>query len=170
VEELSGGRLLERARVESGLSGAQLARLAGTSRPTLAAYEHGSKSPTLATAERVLAAAGFRFDIVPVPTFTMLEDNRGRPFFVPDRLPRLPLTLALARVRLPLHLNWSIPGYMYDMADRQERHRVYEIVLREGTADDIMTYVDGALLIDAWPVLVLPAPIRQGWEQIALAL
>jgi transcriptional regulator with XRE-family HTH domain len=165
----SGGQLIEWARREAGLSGAELARLARTSRPTLAAYEHGSKSPTLATAQRLLAAAGFRLDIVPVPRFRVAADERGRPFAVPDRLPRLPAAQALARVRLPTHLAWSGPGRTYDLADRRQRHRVYEIVLREGTAEDILAYVDGALLVDAWPELVLPAPIRRHWERTALA-
>ncbi|WP_131785350.1 helix-turn-helix domain-containing protein [Protofrankia symbiont of Coriaria ruscifolia] len=168
MEGSSSGRLIERARLEAGLSGAEMARLAHTSRPTLAAYEHGSKSPTLATAERLLAVAGFRLDIVPVPGFQVVNDERGRPFVVPDRLPRLPVTLALARVRLPVHLGWSDPARIYDLSDRQQRQRVYEIVLREGQAEDIQTYIDGALLIDAWRELVLPAAIRRRWEQTVL--
>jgi hypothetical protein len=96
----------------------------------------------------------------------LAADERGRPFAVPDRLPRLPVDRALARVRLPAHLGWSPDaGRTYDLADRQQRHRVYEIVLREGTAEDILAYVDGALLADAWPDLVLPARIRREWEQ-----
>lgn len=159
------GRLIQEARLEAGLSGAELARRAGTSRPTLAAYEHGTKSPSLETAARVLAAAGFRLDIVPAPSFTVVIDDRGRPFTVPDRLPRLPIGQALAQVRLPIHLGWSGADRDYDLADPQQRHRLYEIVLREGQPDDILTYVDGALLLDAWPHLVLPARIRQAWER-----
>jgi transcriptional regulator with XRE-family HTH domain len=165
--ESSAGRLIEAARLEAGLSGAELARRAHTSRPTLAAYEHGTKSPTLDTAARLLAAAGFRLDITPLPLFKVVVDERGRPFAVPDRLPRLPLRQALARVRLPTHLNWSDPERIYDLADRQQRHRLYEIVLREGRAEDILTYVDGALLVDAWLELVLPAPIRRAWKERA---
>jgi transcriptional regulator with XRE-family HTH domain len=161
----SPGRLIEEARLEAGLSGAELARRAGTSRPTLAAYEHGPKSPTLETAARVLAAAGFRLDIVPVPSFTIVIDGRGRPFAVPDRLPRLPVGHALAQVRLPIHLGWSDPDRAYDLTDPQQRHRLYEIVLREGQPDDILTYIDGVLLLDAWPHLVLPARIRKAWER-----
>ena len=51
--------LLRRARVAGGLSQEELARRAGTSRPTLSAYEHGRKSPTPATAARLLTQAGF---------------------------------------------------------------------------------------------------------------
>lgn len=167
--EPSTGHLIEVARLEAGLSGAELARRAGTSRPTLAAYEHGRKSPTLETAARLLGAAGFRLDIAPLPSFEVVVDGRGRPFAVADRLPRLPLGQALARVRLPVHLNWSDPDRVYDLADRQQRRRVYEIVLREGQPDDILTYIDGALLVDAWPELVLPVPVRRAWERTLLA-
>ena len=57
--------LLEDARRSAGLSQDALARLAGTSRPTLSAYEHGRKSPTLATAARLLSKAGFDLAAVP---------------------------------------------------------------------------------------------------------
>ncbi|MGF7238113.1 MAG: helix-turn-helix transcriptional regulator [Frankia sp.] len=165
VASSSPGRLIEEARLEAGLSGAELARRAGTSRPTLAAYEHGTKSPTLETAARVLAAAGFQLDIVPMPSFALVVDGRGRPFAVPDRLARLPVGQALAQVCLPIHLGWSDPDRVYDLADPQQRHRLYEIVLREGQPNDILTYIDGALLLDAWPHVVLPARIREAWER-----
>ena len=51
------GKLLERARVSSGLTQEELARRAGTSRPTLSAYEHGRKSPTVATFAWLLSGA-----------------------------------------------------------------------------------------------------------------
>lgn len=41
---------------------------------------------------------------------------------------------------------------------------MYEIVLREGEPADLLTYVDGALLVDLWDELVLPAAIRRAWE------
>ena len=73
---------------------------------------------------------------------------------------------ALATVELPLHLNWSDRGRRYDMHDRRQRARVYEIVLREGGADDVLRYVDGALLIDHWRDLVLPATVRAAWDPL----
>ncbi|CAN5651918.1 hypothetical protein BH23GEM3_BH23GEM3_26500 [soil metagenome] len=45
-------------RERSGLTQAELAYAAGTSQPTIAAYEAGRKSPTLRTVERLAAAAG----------------------------------------------------------------------------------------------------------------
>jgi uncharacterized protein len=52
--------LIREARRDAGLSQRELARRAGTSQPTLARYERGHAVPTLATLERILAAAGKR--------------------------------------------------------------------------------------------------------------
>lgn len=51
-------RLIKDARAAAGLTQAELARRAGTSQPTVAAYESGEKIPTVSTLERQLAAAG----------------------------------------------------------------------------------------------------------------
>lgn len=158
--------LLERARRLAGLSRSELARRAGASRPTLAAYAAGTKSPNLATAERIARAAGFDLDLIPRPAFREVAVGRGRAVYVPAVLPRLPAERALGRVRLPLHLNWSQPGRVFDLADRRQRARVYEIVLREGTGEDITSYIDGALLADLWPELILPGPVRRAWQPL----
>jgi transcriptional regulator with XRE-family HTH domain len=50
------------ARRTSGLSLRELAARANTSHSAIA-YEHGRTSPTLATLERILAAAGFAIDV-----------------------------------------------------------------------------------------------------------
>jgi hypothetical protein len=65
-----------------------------------------------------------------------------------------------------LDLNWSQPGREFDLSDRQQRAQVYEIVLREGTGTDVSTYVDGALLADIWPELILPIAIRREWQPL----
>lgn len=83
-----------------------------------------------------------------------------------DHLPRLPIEQALAEVVLPVRINWSQPARLFRLADRGDRARVYEIVLREGTAEDALAYVDGALLIDLWDELVLPAWIRAAWAPV----
>ena len=143
----AGSNLIERARHEAGLSQQQLAQLAGTSRPTLSAYENGRKSPTLETLERLLGRAGRRLVAEPLVTFNKVSTRR-RTLEVPSALPRLTPQRAFAAVELPLTLNWSEPGRVFRPADRRERARLYEIVLREGTAADILTYIDGALLVD----------------------
>jgi transcriptional regulator with XRE-family HTH domain len=150
----------------AGLSRSELARRAGASRPTLAAYAAGTKSPNLATAERILRAAGFELELAPRPDFSEVAVGRGHAVYVPAFLHRLPVDRALRRVRLPLHLNWSEPDRAYDLSDRRQRARVYEIVLREGTAQDISDYVDGALLVDLWPDMVVPAQLQRAWQPL----
>ena len=158
--------ILEHARRAAGLSQAALAAAAGTSRPTLSAYEHGRKSPTLPTAARILAAAGFELTIEPRVEFREVAVDHGRPIVGPTVLPRLPVERALAVVELPLHLNWSDRGRRFDLRDRRQRARVYEIVLREGGPDDVLSYIDGVLLVDLWDELVLPWAIRSAWQDV----
>lgn len=71
-------RLIKEARAAAGLTQAELARRAGTSQPTIAAYEAGDKIPNGDTLERLLRAAG-----------TSLTTSRPRPSQPTDRLRRL---------------------------------------------------------------------------------
>jgi len=162
------GALLEQVRVSAGLTQEELARRAGTSRTTLSAYEHGRKSPTAATLARLLSRAGWELAAQPHVSFTR-QPGHGSPVWVPDRLPRLESARALARVELPLHLNWSAPGRVFDLGSRADRARVYEIVLQEGRPADILTYVDGVLLADLWSDLVLPRRVRAAWDPVVRA-
>lgn len=59
-------------------------------------------------------------------------------------------------VRLPRRVNWSRTDPTYDLADRRQCARVYEQVLREGTADDVRFYIDVDRLIELW---VLPPAV-----------
>lgn len=158
--------LLVRARRRSGLTQEALARRSGTSRTTLSAYEHGRKSPSLVTAQRIVEATGFALDLVPRVTFVEQVTSRGRVLIVPDVLWRLPVDQGLGQVVLPLHLNWSTPGRVHDLRDRSDRARVYEAVLREGSAEDLLTFIDGMLLVEAWDELVLPRDVRQAWQPV----
>jgi transcriptional regulator with XRE-family HTH domain len=158
--------LIARARRMSGLGQEELARRAGTSRPTLSAYEHGRKSPSLVTARRIVEAAGFDLDLVPILGFHEVLTSRGRVVTVPDRLWRLPIEWAFAEVELPLHLEWSMPGRRVSLRERARRERVYEVVIREGLAEDLLTYIDGALLLDSWSELVIPQDVRLLWQPL----
>ena len=158
--------ILEAARHRAGLTQLELSSRAATSRPTLSAYESGRKSPTLDTAERILRVAGFVLSIDHIPKFRKVRSKHGRPFYVAEALWRLPLEDSFAKVQLPLSVNWSDPGRMFDLAKRKQRNRCYEIVLREGMPADIAKYVDGALLLDAWEELVLPRDLRREWSPI----
>jgi len=163
---MGAAELLGRVRRAAGLSQEELARRARTSRTAVSAYEHGAKSPSLDTAERLLHFAGYDLDARPRVTFVAVAGARGRTIAVPDRLPQLALQDALAVVELPLMLNWPQPGRVFRLADRADRARVYETVLREGGPDDVLRYVDGALLVDLWQDLVLPRDVRAAWSPL----
>lgn len=159
--------LLAEARRASGLSQAEVARRAGTSRPTVSAYEHGHRNPTLETVERLLAVNGQQLALVPVPRFERRADRRGKPFFVPDQLPaRLSASGALGTIVLPAHVDWSTPGTPRAMSDRRQRTLAYQALLAEGEPDDITRFVDGALLVDAWADMHLPVAIREVWQPL----
>jgi transcriptional regulator with XRE-family HTH domain len=66
----SANNLLREARRRAGLGQGELAHRAGTSQPAVARLEAGHASPTLATLERLVAAAGFdlRLELVPKTT------------------------------------------------------------------------------------------------------
>jgi hypothetical protein len=120
----------------------------------------------MATAARILAAAGFTLDAIPAISFREHPTSRGRSVLVPSHLPRLPPDRALATVTLSLHLRWSDTTRTFDLSDRRDRARVYEIVLREGTEDDLLAYIDGVLLVDLWDDLVLPRDVRSAWTPL----
>ena len=87
----------------------------------------------------------------------------ARPVAVPAELGGASARKAHGCVQLPLHIRWSGPPVTYDLADRADRARVYEQVLREGTEDDVRFYVDGDHLLELWDELVLPPPVREAW-------
>ena len=84
---------------------------------------------------------------------------------VPDRLPALAPAEALARIELPLHLEWSNEDRPRDLAVRADRIRVYELVLREGTPDDVLRYAGPTLLLDVFDELNLSEAIRAAWQE-----
>ena len=61
------GNLIQLARIEADLTQQELADLAGTSQPAIAAYESGKRSPSIETLARIVRAAGqdFRIGLVP---------------------------------------------------------------------------------------------------------
>ena len=128
--------------------------------------EGRSRIPTLDTLERLLAANGQHLVSVPDPVFGGVNDRRGKPFFVPDQLPRLPVDAALATVVLPPRADWSPSGRPRNPADPSERLLAYQVVLADGMPSGILRSIDGTLLVDAWAELHLPASIRRAWQPL----
>ena len=52
---------------------------------------------------------------------------------IPDDVDAPSLVKASGMVELPVRVRWSGPPRQYDLADRNDRARVYEQVLSEGT-------------------------------------
>lgn len=65
-----------------------------------------------------------------------------------------------------MSVNWSEPDRVFRLSERGNRALVYELVLREGSADDQLRYIDGALLVDLWDELVLPPEVRAAWAPL----
>lgn len=90
---------IRKLRAQAGLTQQQLAAAAGTSQSTIAAYESGSKSPTLRTVEHLAGALGLELVAEFVPPMTR-EDRRSLAFHraVAERLDQDPEPV-IARAR-----------------------------------------------------------------------
>lgn len=151
-------------RTAAGLTQAEVAARSGIARPNIAAFEAGRREPRWETASRAIEATGAMIDIVEPVVWTWT--NGRRPYAVASHLWRLPLLAAFRSFIPGPGLWWSGSPPRFDLADRRDRTRAYELVLREGGPADIRSIIDGALLIDAWPELVLPAELRRAWQPI----
>lgn len=72
-------------------------------------------------------------------------------------------------VGLPATLFWSGPRprtIRWDLADPHRRRDLYEIVLVEGSLDDIRTLINGAALVEIWDRMYLPPWVRQAWRDL----
>ena len=113
--------LVARLRRSTGLTQAALAKLAGTSQPTIAAYETGTKRPSLRTLERLAATAGLGVHVAFIPHLTR-EDRRSLALHerIADRLRTAPAeTLARAEANL-LRMQSLHPGAS-ELFDEWER-------------------------------------------------
>jgi hypothetical protein len=86
-----------------------------------------------------------------------------RPVAVPADVDDSRLVKARGVIELPPHVSWSGPRIQWNMADRRQRARVYEIVLSEGTEDDVRRFIDVDQLVELWDDLWLAPHVRQAW-------
>ena len=61
---------LVKARKEKGISQKELEELSGVKQPAIARIEHGTVSPSINTAIKILAPLGMTLAVVPLPTAT----------------------------------------------------------------------------------------------------
>ncbi|MFI5622019.1 hypothetical protein ACIA03_01005 [Nocardioides sp. NPDC051685] len=97
-------------------------------------------------------------------TFRTRTSSINRPMAVPERLWRVEPARATAVVILPHHVFWSPGGESFDLADRRSRYLVYSTVMLEGHPEDLVEYVDGALLDEMWDDQLWPRDIGPLWQ------
>lgn len=86
---------------------------------------------------------------------------------MPSRLWRLEPHEALRTYAPGPELLWSGSRTVFDLAMRSDRLQAYELVIREGRPTDIESVVDGVLLCELWPDLVVPRDARSAWAALA---
>jgi hypothetical protein len=89
----------------------------------------------------------------------------ARPVAIPEDIDAPGVRKARGVVELPLRVRWSGPARAYDLSRRADRARVYEVVLAEGTDEDVRWYVELDELVALWPELVLPRHVRRAWSE-----
>ena len=95
------------------------------------------------------------------------ESRRGwtRPVSTPADVNDPRLVKASGVIVLPRHVAWSGPRKQWNLDDRRQRSQVYEIVLTEGTDDDVRWFVDVDELIALWDDLWLSPHVRRAWAE-----
>ena len=101
-------------------------------------------------------------------TSSALGPRRGgwrRPVSLPADLAELrgPLT-GIVQLPLCVYASGQGPARRFDMTNDAERIELYEIVLTDGTAEDVCRYVNREELLRLWPRLWLPPHVRRVWE------
>jgi transcriptional regulator with XRE-family HTH domain len=155
--------IIELARRAAGLTQAELARRAATTQSAVSMYERRRKVPLMDVAERLMQAAGADLGMVTTVVWEVDFLPGLKAFWYPDRLWRVEVPGCFDRVRMPDLVGRTDQGE-WDLRDRSDRPRLYENLLTEGDQHMMMRWVDGALLVDVWTELVLPAKIRAAWE------
>lgn len=54
----------------------------------------------------------------------------------------------------------------FDLRKRPQRKRMYEMLLRRGQPEELIDWIDGALLVDLWDELEIPQVVRQAWDPV----
>ncbi|WP_419923378.1 hypothetical protein [Candidatus Poriferisodalis sp.] len=127
------------------------------------AVEHGAR----AALQRHLNAAARSADRVSAMS-SRADSSPGGPVTIPARFDDGIPAAARGKVSLPSQLTGSGHGIfdgIFDLGDPAERQRAYEILLAEGTADDIRFYVDWHHLLDAWEDMSLAEHVRDAWSR-----
>jgi transcriptional regulator with XRE-family HTH domain len=161
--------IIEIARKARGWTQTQLADAAGTSQATVSAYERREKSPSLKVIERAIGEAGYTLRLDHTVDFNKFFDGQTL-YWIPDRLWRVEPRLCFSKMEFPDGVAHRESGEWqqryFDLADRDDRRRVYQYLLKAGVPVWIWRWVDGALLVDLWDELDLPRLLRVEWQPL----
>ncbi len=158
--------VIEAARRAAGLSQRRLAQLARTQQSAVSEYESRRKSPTLEVVERLLEAADAELAVRPLVEFDYRDDPEVGLFAVPNRLWQVPVPLCFSRVHVFPFRTRAGGKEIWDLSEPEERIEFYQLSLCHGTDEMLLESVDGALLVEAWPHMDLPDPVREGWQPL----
>lgn len=165
--------VIEVARRAEGFSQRSLAELARTQQSSISEYERRRKSPTLDVAERLVNAANHELVAKPMVFWDDVDDPEVGRFQVPDRLWAVPVPKCFAKVQafkfvFPPEATETWPKFVrtWDLSVPSERIDYFELVVQHGMAQMAEDSVDGLLLIQAWPEMTLPAPVRRAWQPL----
>jgi len=124
--------------------------------------------PGLAEAERIANAAGWNIALQPRVSFIEhpAPERFHFPFTVPDRLWRLEAPACFRTIKFFDLVDEDNNKYWWDLSIRADRKLVYERLLTYGDEASLRLYLDAALLIDLWPEMDVPEPMRTHWAAV----
>ncbi|MFT4011782.1 MAG: helix-turn-helix transcriptional regulator [Nocardioidaceae bacterium] len=160
---MSRRSLLEAARAARGLTQEAVARRSGTSQPTLSAYERGTRSPTLSVVERILHTLDFDLGLNPRIAFREVHDGSNT-YVVPNQLWRLDPDDCF----VPFTVTDRAGRHGFFPIERPSRVAAYRWLMETGDETQLISHLDGALLVDAWGEIAphLPTRLRDAWQPL----
>jgi len=165
--------VIETARRAAALSQRRLAEIARTQQSSVSEYERRRKSPTLEVVERLLEAADHELAVKPMVFWELVEDPEVGSFWVPDKLWAVPVPKCFAVVQawkyvFPAEATTAWTRYLrtWDLSVTSERIDYYQLVVQHGIHKMVEDSVDGLLLVQAWPEMTLPLPVRRAWQPL----
>lgn len=161
--------IIELARKARGWTQTQLAKAAGTSQATESSYERHEKSPSLGVVERLVGRVGYTRHLDHSVDFNQFYDGTNT-YWIPDALWRVDPRLRFSKVKVPDGVAHQRTGEWqqryFNLADRDDRRRVYQYVLQASIPVWIWRWIDGALLVEMQEEFDLPRLLRIEWQPL----
>jgi len=95
-------------------------------------------------------------------TYPKAHIGETKPYFAPRSLADL-YGPDSGAIKLPPAVYWG-PDRWFSLSHRSSLHQVYQMVLEEGSIEDINTYLDRRILLSIWNELSLPPRLSYLWE------